>query len=170
MTSVSKAAPSRWCRQVRGLLGFQKGSWSFCVGGWEVEELHLAAAKSWEGIRRESCLLWPCLREAQPRHLRFPHRTAAPGTHLYAGWQPHLHCSYHLRDAGLDQVDQVGNWCWMWGRSQNCGWPLWTNRSPGWREVGGRFVGQTCHQDMERAMSLRATCRSLSRACRVPGA
>lgn len=144
---------SRWCPQVRGPLGIQGAAGiSGNVGGrWKSSTWPLPRAG--KGVMKEPCQPWFYLREAQPRHHRYLHRTAAQGTHLNAGWQPHLHCSSHLRDAGLDHVDQVGN-RWIWGRSKNCRWPVWINRGTGWREVGGGFVGQTRHSGRERAISL----------------
>ncbi|XP_074175595.1 protein IL-40 isoform X3 [Rhinolophus sinicus] len=73
----------------------------------ETSEWLQCQAENDISVQSSPLTLVPPEKPTQPRHLRFPHRTAAPGTHLYAGWQPHLYCSYHLLDAGLDQVDQV---------------------------------------------------------------
>ena len=77
-----------------------------------------------------------------------------PTFDLRAGCQPHLPHSYHLRDAGLDRVDQVGSGCWKQGRGERCWQPVWTNRGPGWRAECAGLVGRGCHQGKERAVLL----------------
>uniref|UniRef100_A0A8C2SGU8 MARVEL domain-containing protein n=1 Tax=Capra hircus TaxID=9925 RepID=A0A8C2SGU8_CAPHI len=53
------------------------------------------------------CLPWPGLTQVQPSCPRLLHRRAAPGTHLRAGWHPHLHHSLLFLDTDLDQAKQV---------------------------------------------------------------
>ena len=68
MTSVSRAAPSPWCPQVRGLLGFQRGSWHSWAGGWEVPRAR-------KGIGKQACLPWPYLPPSQDSCPRDPPST-----------------------------------------------------------------------------------------------
>ena len=139
MTSASSPAPSSWCPQVRGPLGSQRGRWHVQVGQWAVEELRLASAKSREGCSEG--------RLAQPP---LPHRTAAPGSHRGAGWQPRLHCGCHLLVAGPGLADQVGNGCGMWGTVRTAAGPYY--REPGRRQRVGGFGGQARGRSKQRAI------------------
>lgn len=151
------------------------------TGRWEVGQLYPATAESTEGTGGNHAHPGPCLKEAQPSCLRPAPRRVAQSTHHCAGWQPRLHCGRHLRDAGLDHVDQVGNGCWMQGGGRaadglrgSAG--LWLGSSGGGACRAGLWPGQrravTAYARLEGVYEdlpcvtclLRLTC---SRRCRT---
>lgn len=68
------------------------------------EQLNLATVQGRTGLKVAACLSCSFHSRGTIRAGNCPRRGAAPDTHLYSGWQPHLHCSHCFQDAELNQV------------------------------------------------------------------
>lgn len=76
--------------------------------------LNLATVKGKTGLRVAACLPCPFHSRGPSQAGDHPRRGAAPDTHLYSGWKPHLHSRYCFQDAELSQVSH-GSLVWAKG-------------------------------------------------------
>lgn len=77
-----------------------------CLG---LGQLNLATAEGRTSPSVACCMPLLLLYSRGPVQVgNLPPRGAAPHTHLYSGWQPHLHRCCCFQDAELDQVSHVG--------------------------------------------------------------